>query len=96
MSTLNKLPNPNLLWEKTKSTNFAADFAFLDGKVSGSFEVYNKKGEDMIVNKDVSSTTGSSYISLNAGTIENKGYDVNLNFTPIRNKNWIQPSDIVA
>ncbi len=87
-STLNKLPNPNLTWEKTTSYNLAADFALLDGRVSGSVEVYNKKGEDMIVTKDISATTGVSGITTNAGNIENRGYDLSLNFTPIRNKNW--------
>lgn len=87
-STLNRLPNPTLRWEKTKSYNGALDFSVLDGRVSGNVDVYYKKGEDMIISKKVSSTTGSKIMNINAGNLENKGFDLSLNLIPIRTKDF--------
>lgn len=87
-SSLNKLPNPFLRWEKTKSYNGAVDFSVIDGRISGSFDLYYKKGEDMIVSKQVSTTTGSNTMDINAGNLENKGFDLTLNLIPLRTKNW--------
>lgn len=87
ISQLSKLPNPMLRWEKTTSYNLGIDFAFWDNRISGSVEVYQKKGKDQIISKAVSTTTGSSTMSLNAGNLENKGYEVVLNLIPIQTKN---------
>ena len=34
------LPNRNLGWEKTASTNFGVDFGFLNNRITGSVEYY--------------------------------------------------------
>lgn len=85
--TLSKLPNAFLKWEKTNSYNVALDFSLFEGRLSASVEYYYKKGRDMIVSKDVSPTTGSTYISVNAGDMMNKGYELILNAVPIRKEN---------
>ena len=41
-STIYRLPNPDLRWEKTTSWNVAADFSFWNGRLSGSLDVYKK------------------------------------------------------
>ena len=86
ISKLSKLPNPQLRWEKTTSWNFGVDFAFLDNRLNGSVEVYRKKGKDQIISKEVASTTGSTTMQLNAGNLENKGYEIVLNVVPVKTK----------
>ena len=86
ISKLSKLPNPQLRWEKTTSWNFGVDFAFLDNRLNGSVEVYRKKGKDQIISKEVASTTGSTTMLLNAGNLENKGYEIVLNVVPVKTK----------
>jgi TonB-linked SusC/RagA family outer membrane protein len=88
ISTLDKLPNPDLRWEKTLSQNYAIDFSLFNGKFSFSLDYYIKKGKDMIVSKDVAITTGSSTLTMNAGNIENRGFDINMVVTPIRSKDF--------
>ncbi len=88
LSTLSKLPNPFLKWEKTNSWNVALDFAFLDNRISGTFEYYYKKGNDQIVMTQVSPTTGSTYMSLNVGDIMNRGYEVIINAVPVKTKDF--------
>lgn len=45
-STIYRLPNPDLRWEKTASWNAAVDFSFWNGRLSGSFDVYKKYTKD--------------------------------------------------
>lgn len=88
MSTLSKLPNPYLRWEKTTSYNLALDFAFLDNRISGTFEYYYKYGNDQIVSLEVSPTTGTSSMSLNVGDIMNRGYELIINAIPVVTKDF--------
>lgn len=86
-SNVYRLPNPDLRWEKTKSVNTALEFGLLDGRISGVFEYYNKRGDDLIISKQVSQATGRSYVSINSGVMENKGVEATLSMDLIRNEN---------
>ncbi len=87
-STIYRLPNPDLRWEKTYSWNVAADFSFWDGRLSGSFDVYKKRIEDLIMDKTVASSNGKSRLYMNGGEMTNQGFEGNLSVQIIRNKNW--------
>ncbi|MGL5682013.1 MAG: SusC/RagA family TonB-linked outer membrane protein [Marinifilaceae bacterium] len=89
ITTLAKLPNPFLKWEKTKSYNVALDWAILGNRLSGTVEYYYKKGHDQIVSVEVASTNGSSYMSLNAGDIMNKGYELIVNAVPVKSPSFM-------
>ena len=49
ISTLYKLPNNKLKWEKTNSYNIAIDWAFWNNRIYGSLDVYYKKGVEMCI-----------------------------------------------
>lgn len=87
-SFINSLENPFLRWEKTTTTNFGVDFSFFEGRFGGTVEYYNKKSEDLIIPRKVSTTTGSDLVTINGGNLLNKGWDFTLNFTPIRTENF--------
>ncbi len=82
--------NPNLTWETNKTLNAGIDFAFLKNRISGSIDVYNRKTEDMLLDKKVPQTTGFSSNFLNIGSLENKGIEFQLNGDIIRSQdlNW--------
>lgn len=82
------LPNPELRWEKTKSYNFGIDFSLWDGRISGTFDFYKKKGEDMIMSKQVSQSIGMDYVKINGGELNNTGVEGNLRFFPLRKQDW--------
>lgn len=89
--TLNatKLANADLKWESTGMFNVGIDFGFLDGRLSGSIEYYNKKTKDLIWDYPVS---GYAYpfgtISANVGEITNNGIEFSINATPVQTKNF--------
>lgn len=84
-------PNPDLRWEKKKETNIGLDFSFLNDRISGSIDYYNRKTEDLIWDYSVPIPPYiSSTITANAGTIRNRGLEISLNFIPVETKdfNW--------
>ncbi|ERJ58839.1 hypothetical protein M472_08660 [Sphingobacterium paucimobilis HER1398] len=87
-SNVYRLPNPDLRWEKTKSINAALEFGLLQGRLSGTFEYYNKRGVDLIISKQVSQATGRSYVRINSGVMENKGIEGSVSLDLIKKKDW--------
>ena len=89
-STIYRLPNPDLRWEKTTSWNVAADFSFWNGRLSGSLDVYKKHTEDLIIEKTVATSNGKSRLYMNAGEMDNQGFEGNLSVEIIQGKklNW--------
>lgn len=81
------LSNPDLKWETTTTKNVGLDFEMFKGKVTGSFEAYDNKTDDLLLNFI---TPGSGYDSQyrNMGQTENKGFEATLNYSPIRKENY--------
>lgn len=74
----------DLKWETTKAYNFGIDFGFLKDRISGSFEYYTRKTEDLLAR--VPSPAGTNFektILTNVGNVDSKGYEVALNITPV-------------
>ena len=84
---VNALPNPELGWEYSKTWNFGLDFSLFNGRLSGSFEYYTQKTNDILLDVSLPSTSGvSSYVG-NIGNTQNKGWELTLNGIIIDNKN---------
>ena len=84
---VNSLPNPELGWEYSKTWNFGLDFSFFNGRLSGSFEYYTQKTNDILLGVKLPDTSGVSGYTGNIGNTENKGFEFTLNGIIIDNKN---------
>ena len=84
---VNALPNPELGWEYSKTWNFGIDFSLFSGRLSGSFEYYTQKTNDILLDVSLPSTSGVSSYTGNIGKTENKGWEFTLNGIIIDNKN---------
>ena len=84
---VNSLPNTELGWEYSKTWNFGLDFSFFNGRLSGSFEYYIQKTNDILLNVKLPDTSGVSSYTGNIGNTENKGWEFSLNGIIIDNKN---------
>ena len=87
-STIVRLPNPELRWEKTKSWNAAVDFVLFDGRVQGNFEVYKKNTEDLITSRGLPASTGRTELDYNIGKMVNKGFEGYLDLTFVNMEDW--------
>ena len=84
---VNSLPNPELGWEYSKTWNFGLDFSLFNGRLSGSFEYYIQKTNDILLNVKLPDTAGVSSYTGNIGKTQNKGWELTLNGIIIDNKN---------
>ena len=67
-------------WEKTKQWNLGFNLGLFDDIVTAEFEVYNKKTTDLLMdNLRIPSANGFSNLDrVNAGTMRNKGWEMNV------------------
>ncbi len=81
--------NPDLKWEENKELNIGLDFGFLKNRITGSFEYYDKTTYDLLAEYTVPVPPNPvSRTYANVGTIENSGYEFNLNAFIIDNQNF--------
>ena len=70
--------NLDLGWEISRTINAGLDFGFLNNKLNGYIEFYNKRA--------IPTFTGFNEIWQNIGKTQNKGFEFNLNYAPVRTK----------
>ncbi|WP_440133823.1 SusC/RagA family TonB-linked outer membrane protein [Chitinophaga sancti] len=82
--------NPALKWENTYVTNFGIDYGMLNGRLSGSIDLYNKKGTDIIYYLEVNPTFLGSNNSIyrNGVTMSNRGIDLGVNGAIVDSKSF--------
>lgn len=80
--------NPELRPEKTSSWEIGFNLAFLDNRIGLDFTYYNSISEDQIFAVPVASSTGFWRQMKNAGKISNKGFEIALNATPLKFKDF--------
>ena len=83
-----RLANPDLTWETTTQTNVGLDIGILNGRFNLSFEYYNKKTDDLLLTKNVPRFTGRVDQVVNAGEVENKGFDLSIDGRIIQNEDF--------
>jgi TonB-dependent starch-binding outer membrane protein SusC len=78
------LSNPDLKWETSTQSNIGFDASLLDGRIVLVADYYNRKSEDILLNIPLPSTSGATSAFRNAGTIQNKGFEVNLSYKDLK------------
>ncbi|MBR0037348.1 MAG: TonB-dependent receptor [Bacteroidales bacterium] len=77
----NQLGNDDLKWETTTQLNFGLDFSLFRDALYGSFEWYDKKTTDILVYMPGIGVMGEGSSQwINAGEMENKGYELNIGY----------------
>lgn len=82
------MANLNLGWEKTSQWNAGVDFSFLNGRVSGIFDIYTSRTKDLLMLQSIPSQTGYMNTYNNVGETKNFGYDLTLNLVPVRTRDF--------
>jgi TonB-linked SusC/RagA family outer membrane protein len=73
--------SPDIKWETTKTSNIGIDAGFLENKLNLTADYFIKKTTDVLLNVPIPGSTGSvSNPVVNAGTLQNKGVELGLNF----------------
>lgn len=77
-SRISTVADENLRWETNYTTNLALEFGFLDQRITGSVELFNRDSKDLLQNVPISRVTGFSTTLKNVGEINNKGIEIEL------------------
>ena len=90
-----RMANDNLKWETTYTGNIGVDFGVFNGRVGGSFEVYNSDTKDLLIARSLPTTTGFTSITTNIGATNNRGIEITLNTVNLKAKKFEWSSNIV-
>ena len=84
-STISTIGNPNLRAEKTESYELGTDLGFFNNLVVLNATAYYSKSTGVILVVPIAYSTGFSSQLLNAATITNKGLEITLSTSPVKN-----------
>ena len=77
----NQIGNDNIKWETTTQTDLGFDFAFFRNTLYGNFDWYFKKTKDILVNMPGIAVMGEGSSQwINAGEMENRGFEFNIGY----------------
>lgn len=80
--------NDNLKPEIQQSIELGADLRFFDERLTLDFAYYKTNTFNQIMRVGSVSEAGASSQLINAGNIQNSGVEIQMDVTPIRNKDW--------
>ena len=82
------LPNMELGWEHTATTNVGIDFGFFQGRLYGSVDAYLQETTDLLLAKQLPASMGvPGRFMTNVGRTENRGLEIVLNGVAISPRN---------
>lgn len=91
--------NPDLRWETRKGRNIGFDFSLFNNRISGDFNYYNDRTDNLIYNYTVPTPPYFvNTILANVGTLTNKGVEISINANPVRGNglNWTIGAQLTA
>jgi len=74
----NKIPNPDLRWEKTAQFDMGIDIGILNNRLRATADFYYKKTSDLIYGVAVPWVSGFGTMIQNIGSMENKGFELEI------------------
>ncbi|OIN56129.1 SusC/RagA family TonB-linked outer membrane protein [Arsenicibacter rosenii] len=84
------LANTNLGWESTTQLDLGLDAAFLRNRLNLTVDYYRKLTNDILLNLEIPATVGLSAPPQNAGSVENKGLEISLNYRGAKSTSGVQ------
>ncbi|TJZ63560.1 SusC/RagA family TonB-linked outer membrane protein [Sphingobacterium olei] len=80
--------NEDLTWQKTQGTDIGVDLGLFNDRITMSPRLYYKLTKDILTDITLAPSTGFTSYKENLGDMENRGFEINFNAIPIRNKEW--------
>ncbi|WP_345157110.1 SusC/RagA family TonB-linked outer membrane protein [Pontibacter saemangeumensis] len=88
VSVPNTLPNAELKPEISTEYEFGTEWRVFDDRLGLNATYYNRITENQIIPLSLSAATGYTFRYINAGEVENKGFEVNLYGTPVKTSDF--------
>ena len=91
---LDQLGNGNVTWETTREWNVGLDLGFLNGRINVTAEYYHKIISDLLNERTLLSYNEVNKLIANVGKTQSQGFELTINTTNIRNRNFEWTSDL--
>jgi TonB-linked SusC/RagA family outer membrane protein len=75
-----QLANTELTWESSEQFNVGLDFGLFNRNLTGTVDYFVRKTNDMILSKPIPMYAGKQRPAVNAGTMQNNGFEFTLNY----------------
>ncbi|WP_256539527.1 TonB-dependent receptor [Mucilaginibacter aquariorum] len=72
--------NPNIRWERAATFNVGVDATFFKNALTVSADYFNKITRDILLPPVVPGTFGAGLPDYNAGEVQNRGWELNINY----------------
>lgn len=80
--------NSAITWETSEEYNFGIDYGFIDNRISGTLDIYQKTSKDLLYKVDLPYEAGGGTMTTNVGEIRNRGVELSLTTVNIDKKNF--------
>lgn len=90
-SIYTRLANPNIQWEVSTQTNIGLDFSFLNNRLSGTVDYFNKVSENILLEvapTDPIQPTSKYWTNIPNMQIKNSGIEVALDYSSDKSKDF--------
>lgn len=74
----NRIPNPDLKWERTGQFDVGIDLGLFNNRLRVTTDYYYKKTSDLLYDVAIPSTSGYQTMLKNIGSVENHGYELSV------------------
>lgn len=78
-----QVANTNLKWETTSQFDAGIDLGFFNNRLTVTIDGYYKKTHDLLLKVKIPGSSGFSSGLKNIGEVENKGFELSVNATPV-------------
>jgi len=85
---VSRFGNDDLRWEVVKTLDIGLDFGLFNNRLTGEFDWYDRRTEDMLLNVPVPSMSGTTSVFGNVGSMTNTGVELTLNSVNIAKKDF--------
>lgn len=87
-------PNPDLKWETTRQFNVGVDLTMFDRRLDFTADYYVKNTSDLLLERELKQASGFATQLVNAGEVENKGFELALTGKIIQKENFQWNSNV--
>lgn len=87
-SQMNRMPNPDLEWEKTNQFDIGVNLGLFDNRVTMELDYYHKNTHDLLLDRPLPFESGFSSVYENMGRVDNSGVELLLQTQNIRTRDF--------
>ena len=85
---LSNMANENLKWETTDQIDLGLDLGFFKDRINVTMDYYIKNTRDLLLDANISASSGFSTAVINVGQLRNTGFEFTLETVNVRTKNF--------